>query len=115
MPAAPPSRACAAGQLSLGGKTTKRLEQCLASAPPSGSKAASYNLNPSVLSVPLEPQNAETLRIFGAVIRFLGPLLTDADPRSPSPSLADPPRQTPQDGPMTGREAAVGDVPNLDI
>lgn len=30
MPAAPTSRACAAGQLSLWGKTTKRLEQCLA-------------------------------------------------------------------------------------
>lgn len=83
-----------------------------------GQKLPPYNLNPSVLSVPLEPQNAETLRIFGAVIRFLGPLLTDADPRSPSPSLADTPRQTPQvrtDGPMTGREAAGGDVPNLGI
>ena len=99
-------------------RTVPGKEPSSVSAPPNGSKLPPYNLNPSVLSVPLEPQNAETLRIFGAVIRFLGPLLTDAFARSPSPSLADPPRQTPQvrtDGPLAGREAAVGDVPNLGI
>lgn len=84
---------CAAGQLWLWEKPTKRLDQC-----PSGdefNKLASkwvksclfYNLNPSVLGAPLEPGNAEAPRIRGAVIRPLGPLLPGADLGPPSPSL----------------------------
>lgn len=55
-----------------------------------GQKLPPYNLNPSFLGAPLEPRNAEAPRIFGAVIRSLGPLLAGAEPGSPSPRLEEP-------------------------
>lgn len=99
-------------------RTVPGKEPNSVSAPPSGSKAASLQLEPlSQECAPGAPKRRDPSYI-RAVIRFLGPLLTDADARSPSQSLAEPPRQTPQvrtDGSVAGREAAVGDVPNLGI